>query len=192
MRRRLILALTGAALLGGLLCGQASAEPLSSLTLVEPIEWDRTLDSVAIRGILEAHRSPIPWATVAAYKYNNPSFDVAGFLAVAWAESSLGKNTDKFNPGSIRSGPVGTLWRDLRIGVSPRGFNVYPDMRAGTRALIYLLMQRGYNAQLSDGDFEAFAQRYYGSGPGLARYVRNLRAAHDRIVGEARGWGLSW
>ena len=78
--KRLILALIGAVLIGGLFVGQASAEPLSSLTIVEPIEWDRTLDSVAIRGILEAHRSPIPWATVAAYKYNNPSFDVAGFL----------------------------------------------------------------------------------------------------------------
>jgi hypothetical protein len=192
VRRRLILALAGAVLMGGLFVGTASAAPLQTLTIVEPIEWDRTLDSVAIRGILEAHCSPIPWATVAAFKYNHADFDVAGFMAVAWAESSLGKNTDKCNPGSIKGGPVGTLWRDLRVGVSPRGFNVYPDLRAGTRALIYLLMQRGYNEQLSAGDFEAFAQRYYGSGPGLSRYVRNLRAAHDVIVGEARSWGLSW
>lgn len=82
--KRLILALIGAVLVGVLFLtsfqGSAQAEPLQTLTVVEPIEWDRTLDSVAIRGILEAHRSPIPWATVAAYKYNNPSFDVAGFL----------------------------------------------------------------------------------------------------------------
>jgi hypothetical protein len=151
-------------------------------------------ETAAIRGILQAHDSPMPWWTISAYAHSHPDFDVASLLAVAWAESSLGKGARSHrNVGSIKGGPVGSLWRDLRIGVTRSGYNIYPDMRAGTRALIYLLMERGYNAQLAAGDFWGFARRYYGANiPGIARYVANLQAAHGIIVREAATYGLDW
>lgn len=149
-------------------------------------------ETEAIRGILAAHESPMPWWTIAAYAAGHSDFDVPGFLAVAWAESSLGKGAPGHkNVGSIKGGPVGSLWRDLRVGVTRSGYNVYPDMRAGTRALIYLLMERGYMAQLAAHDFWGFANRYYGRNvPGITRYVANLRAAHGIIVREAAEYGV--
>ena len=149
-------------------------------------------ETAAIRGILAAHESPMPWWTIAAYAAGHSDFDVAGFLAVAWAESSLGKGARSHrNVGSIKGGPVGSLWRDLRIGVTRSGYNIYPDMRAGTRALIYLLMERGYMAQLAAGDFWGFGNRYYGRNvPGISRYVANLKAARAIIVREAAAYGV--
>lgn len=151
-------------------------------------------ETAAIRGILAAHESPMPWWTIAAYAAGHPDFDVAGFLAVAWAESSLGKGAPGHkNVGSIKGGPMGSLWRDLRVGVTRTGYNVYPDYRAGTRALIYLLVERGYNAQLAAHDWWAFARRYYGAwAPGITRYVANLKAAHAIIVREGAAYGISW
>jgi hypothetical protein len=110
------------------------------------------------------------------------------------AESSLGRACDyKHNPGSIRGGPVGTVWRDLRIGVSPRGYNVYPDLYSGQRAAIRLIYDRGYNALLVAHSWEAFANRYFGRGvPGKAAYIRTLRAAHASLVKEAARYGAKW
>lgn len=164
---------------------------------VSAAEYDdylTTVDTAAIRGILQKYDSPLPWWTIAAFKYNCPSFDAAGFLAVAWAESSLGKGCDyKNNPGSIKGGPPGALWADLSLGRSPAGYNIYPDLRAGTRAMIHLLMERGYNQVLASHDFRRFANRYYGRHvPGLEGYLRNLCSAHARIVSDAARYGADW
>jgi len=190
MRRRLILLLIGAALIGGLFVGQASAEPLYSQEVTGP-----SLDELAVKGILADHGSPLPWWTICAFKDTHPAFDIAGYLAVMWAESSLGKTCDyKNNPGSIKGGSVGTVWRDLRIGVSPAGYNVYRSIYDGQRAAIRLIYDCGYNADLAAEDWWGFANRYYGRGvPGISGYVANLRAAHDLIVKEAREYGaLNW
>ena len=189
MRRRLILLLIGAALIGGLFVGQASAEPLYSQEVTGP-----SLDELAVKGILADHGSPLPWWTICAFKDTHPAFDIAGYLAVMWAESSLGKTCDyKNNPGSIKGGSVGTVWRDLRIGVSPAGYNVYRSIYDGQRAAIRLIYDCGYNAMLAAEDWWGFANRYYGAGvPGISRYVANLKAAHDIIVQEAAEWGVVW
>jgi hypothetical protein len=189
MRRRLILLLIGAALIGGLFVGQASAEPLYSQEVTGP-----SLDELAVKGILADHGSPLPWWTICAFKDTHPAFDIAGYLAVMWAESSLGKTCDyKNNPGSIKGGSVGTVWRDLRIGVSPAGYNVYRSIYDGQRAAIRLIYDCGYNADLAAEDWWGFANRYYGRGvPGISRYVANLEAAHTMIVKEAREYGTLW
>lgn len=183
MRTRLLTLLVLAAIFGALLVDQAQAQT----------PYEGTADTAAIQGILAAHRSPIPWWTVAAFKANNPTFDVAGFLAVAWAESSLGKAGRLHNIGSIKGGPIGTLWRDLRVGVTRSGYNRYPDIRAGTRAAIRLIWERGYNAQLAAHNFSGFADRYYGRYvPGKHQYIRTLKAAHLIIVREAAAYGAAW
>lgn len=152
------------------------------------------LDSDAIRGILSDARSPLPWWTIVAFKDTHPQFDIAGYLAVMWAESSLGKTCDyKHNPGSIKGGSVGTVWRDLRVGVSPAGYNIYRTIYDGQRAAIRLIYDCGYNAMLAAEDWWGFSNRYYGAGvPGISRYVANLRAAHALIVKEARNYGVQW
>jgi hypothetical protein len=148
-------------------------------------------DREAVYGILAKHKSPLPAETIVAFAESHPEFDIAGYLAVMWAESSLGKGCDyKCNPGSIRGGKVGSLWRDARIGVSRAGYNVYPDIYTGQRAAIRLLWERGYNELLAADNWWGFANRYYGRGvPGIGRYVANLRAAHSIIVREAAQWG---
>lgn len=158
------------------------------------LAWEDDEDTVAIRAILAAHESPMPWWTIAAYASGHPAFDVAGFLAVAWAESSLGRGASGTrNVGSIKGGPVGSLWRDLRTGRTRSGYNIYPDMRAGTRALIYLLTERGYNDELAAHQWQAFANRYYGAGvSGIGRYIANLKAVHSIIVREAARLGVAW
>ena len=189
MRRRVILALAGAVLAGGLFVGSASAAPLYSREAIGP-----SCDELAVRGILQEHGSPLPWWTIVAFKDTHPQFDIAGYLAVMWAESSLATTCDyKHNPGSIRGGSVGTVWRDLRIGVSPAGYNVYKSIYDGQRAAIRLVWDCGYNAQLAAEDWWGFANRYYGAGvAGISRYVTNLEAAHGMIVKEAREWGVVW
>lgn len=177
-----------AVLWGGICVSGASAEPLYSQEVVGP-----SCDEIAVKGILEHHGSPLPWWIIVAFKDTHPQFDIAGYLAVMWAESSLGKTCDyKHNPGSIKGGSVGTVWRDLRIGVSPAGYNVYASMYDGQRAAIRLIWAH-YNADLAAGDWRGFANRYYGVGvAGISRYVANLEAAHALIVKEAEEWGAVW
>jgi hypothetical protein len=180
VRRRFILALLLAACLVAF--------------FVPPAQAWTDQDTVALRGILSAHRSPLPPWTVEAFAALHPDFDVAGFLAVMWAESSLGYACDyKQNPGSIKGGPVGTVWRDLRTGVSPRGYNVYASIYDGQRAAIRLLYDRGYNAVLAAHDWWRFANRYYGAGvAGIGQYVANLKAAHAQLVKEAAQFEVTW
>ena len=187
--KRLILALIGAVLVGGLLYAPASAAPLYSQEVTGP-----SLDELAVKGILADHGSPLPWWTICAFFDTHPQFDIASYLAVMWAESSLGKTCDyKHNPGSIKGGPVGTVWRDLRIGVSPAGYNVYRSIYDGQRAAIRLIYDTGYNAQLAAHDWWGFANRYFGRNvPGISRYVANLRAAHGIIVRKAAAHGAVW
>jgi hypothetical protein len=150
-------------------------------------------DREAVYGILQAHKSPLPAETILAFAANNPEFDIAGYLAVAWAESSLGTAGRLNNPGSIRGGTPGTVWRDLRIGATRSGYNRYATIYDGQRALIRLLWERGYNERLRTHQWQAFANRYYGRGvPGIRMYLRNLKAAHARLVREAAQWGASW
>jgi hypothetical protein len=150
-------------------------------------------DQAALEGILAAHHSPMPAYTIAAFADLHPDFDIGGFLAVMWAESSLGTAGRLNNPGSIKGGAPGSLWRDLRVGTSRSGYNRYGTMRDGTRAAIRLIYDRGYIALLSAHDWWGFANRYYGRGvPGIGRYVANLRAAHRIIIKEAANHGATW
>lgn len=152
-------------------------------------------DKLAVEGILSKYRSPLPEWTILAFKQSHEDFDIAGYLTVMWCESSLGTNCGiaTNNPGGIKGGPVGTVWRDLRVGVGKRGFNLYANMYDGQRAAIRLIYDKGYNAQLAAHDWTGFGNRYYGKGvPGLARYIRNLKAAHKILVAEAAKYGAIW
>lgn len=197
MRVRLLL-LVVAALVAAFFVGQpAQADPVSTTDpgAVMPTEsYLTTADTAAIRGILAEGRSPLPWWTISAFAASHPDFDIAGYLAVVWAESSLGRGCDyKCNPGSIKGGSVGRIWRDLRIGVSPAGYNVYCNMYEGQRAAIRLIYDAGYNAHLAAHDWWGFANRYYGRYvPGINGYVANLKAAHARVVKMAAAYGAVW
>jgi hypothetical protein len=149
-------------------------------------------DREAVYGILAAHKSPLPAETILAFKASHPDFDIGGYLAVMWAESSLGTAGRLNNPGSIRGGTIGTIWRDLRVGVTSRGYNRYGSAYDGQRAAIRLIYDRGYNSTLAAGDFAGFARRYYGSVPGRAAYVRTLIAAHRILMREAAAYSATW
>lgn len=136
-----------------------------------------------VQQVLTKFGSPLPSWTIGAFSRAHPDFDVAGYLAVAWAESSLGKDCGiaTNNPGCIKGGPVGSVWRDLRVGTR-RGFNLYASLYDGQRALIRLLYDRGYNASLASHDWWGFSARYYGAGvSGRSAYTRNLRRAHELL-----------
>jgi hypothetical protein len=128
---------------------------------------------------ISGHVSQLPSFTIGAFSRAHPDFDVSGFLAVMWAESSLGTTCDyKHNPGSIKGGAIGSPWRDLRTGVSRNGYNIYPDMYTGQRAAILLIYSR-YNSVLANHQWSAFCNRYYGAGiPGIGGYRANIIAAH--------------
>ena len=150
-------------------------------------------DKAAVEGILAAHHSPLPAYTIVAFAEDHPDFDIAGYLSVMWAESSLGCAGRLNNPGSIKGGAVGSVWRDLRVGANARGYNRYASIYDGQRAAIRLLYDRGYNTQLAAGDWWGFANRYYGRGvPGIGGYVANLKAAHGILVKEAAGYEALW
>src|SRR5664279_4016287 len=82
--------------------------------------------------ILHERGSPLAeeaYTLVAFRRSHGPSFNMISFLALTWAESNLGR--DRYvrrhhNVSSIKGGPVGTLWRDLRTGTFGGGFNEYP------------------------------------------------------------------
>jgi hypothetical protein len=153
-------------------------------------------DDEAIHHVLKELKSPLPGYTISAFKKNNPDFDIAGYLAVVGAESSYGRDMyaqRHFNVGSIKGGSVGKIWRDLRIGTTPAGYNVYRNFYDGQRAAIRLIYDAGYNKQLRNHDWEGFANRYYGKDvPGKDQYIKNLKIHHDRIVKMAREKGAKW
>ncbi|MFA5448112.1 MAG: hypothetical protein WC233_07525 [Sphaerochaeta sp.] len=195
MRVRLLL-LVVAALVAAFFVGQpAQADPVPATDpgVVTPTEsYLTTADTAAIRGILAEGRSPLPWWTISAYKYNNPGFDVAGLLAILNAESSLGRGCDyKCNPGSIKGGPVGSLWRDLRIGTSPAGYNVYPDLRAGLRAAI-LLIHTHYSKALASGNWYRVGAYYGREVDGYSGWLRDVKVSRARYVRMAARYGAVW
>jgi len=68
-------------------------------------QWEKTPDARAIQAIYREAGSPLPWWTVAAFKYTHPDFDVAGYLAIIKMESSLkttGGSARYHNPGNMR------------------------------------------------------------------------------------------
>jgi len=120
-------------------------------------------------------------------------FDIAGWLAVVWAETNLARDSfarNTRNIGCIRGGSAERLWRQLRVGTH-NGYNVYLDWYTGQRAHIRLIYDLGYNDALRRHDWRAFAQRYYGSWYPES-YIRTLQTAHDRIVAMALARGLRW
>jgi hypothetical protein len=151
-------------------------------------------DSDVLQQFIESANSPLPWWTPYYFHIDHPDFDIAGYLAVAWCESSLGKGSMKYhNVGSIKGGPVGSVWRDLRIGTFGGGYNIYANFYDGQRAAIRLLYDKGYNSKLKSHDWWGFANRYYGSGvAGIGAYVANLQSAHSYIVRFAANRGVTW
>lgn len=132
--------------------------------------------------------------TPVAFWRGHRDFDIAGWLAVVWAETNLARDgfaRRTHNIGCIRGGSPGRLWRQLRVSATAGGYNVYPSYYVGQRAHIRLIYDLGYNSLLARHDWDTFALRYYG--PGYpASYVRSLRVAHERINQMARARGLHW
>ena len=162
-------------------------------------------DTVAIQGILQEHHSPLPWWTVAAFKASHSDFDVAGYLAVMEAESSMGRTGGSArycNPGNIkfcgwRAPDDPKVWLRWQCGswyCKGQGYyGRYPTMYWGQRAAIRLIYDAGYNRQLAAHDWDGFSKRYYGTNvKGRSSYIADLRAAHNRIVQEARAYGVAW
>lgn len=181
--RALAVVLAAIAIVVGL-AGEASASPA---------------DRAAVEGILAKYRSPLPPETIIAFAEAHPDFDIAGYLAVVWCESSLGKTGGSFrynNPGNIKPSRPENLWQQLASGrwyCRGQGwYNRYASMYLGQRAVIRLLYDRSYNTWLRTHQWERFARLYYGAAPGRSIYIRNLRAAHGLIVRLAKGYGASW
>lgn len=179
MRRLLIAFALGAAILVALFIAPAAAQAQTT--------EDR------VYHVLAHFNSPLAGETytvVAFWRSHKSTFDIADFYSVLWAESSLGKGaTRTHNVGSIRGGPVGSLWRDLRTGTTPRGFNIYPTWRAGQRSALRLIEER-YGGSLLRGDG---LHRYYGYGvSGWSGYQANVYAAHRYLVAEAARQGMTW
>ncbi|MCL5736988.1 MAG: N-acetylmuramidase family protein [Actinobacteria bacterium] len=153
---------------------------------------------VVLHDILAAHGSPLADLsyTPVAYWRLHRDFDLAGWLAVVAAETSLAR--DSFaartrNIGCIKGGQVGRPWRDWRVGVTAGGYSIFPDFYTGQRASIRLIMDAGYNDLLRSHQWQAFANRYYGAGvPGIGQYVRNLERFHAAFARDARVRGLAW
>lgn len=190
MRRLLLVLAVAAALLGGL--------------FVAPAQALTDADRAAVRGILAEYRSPLPPWTIEAFAESHPDFDLAGYLAVMFCESRLGTiggSARYNNPGNIKfcgwMDPADLrVWLRWQNGAwySPEQgwYGTYPSMYWGQRAAIRLIYDAGYNAQLAAHDWRGFARRYYGSGPGLEQYIRNLRAAHALMVRKAAAYGAGW
>ena len=163
-----------------------------------------TPEENAVRGILAAYRSPLPWWTITAFKGSHEEFDIAGYLTVAFCESdygTIGKSKTFNNPGNIIARPrtyepwrVWWTWQTGTFISAGRAFGVYSDPYTGQRALIRLLYDHpnGYNGLLHEHQWYAFASAYSGPGPGLDAYVADLVAAHARIVKQAAACGLAW
>jgi hypothetical protein len=160
-------------------------------------------DQLAVEGILQNHKSPLPPWTIVAFAQNHPDFDIAGYLTVVWCESSLGTTGGSFrhnNPGNIKyMKGSDKIWHTLATGkwyCKGQGwYNEYPDMYTGQRAVIRLLYEaKGkYNALLAAHEWTRFANAYFGANvAGKAQYIRNLKSAHARIVKEAATYGAVW
>lgn len=161
-----------------------------------------TADTAAIRAIYSMERSPMPWWTVAAFKYAHPDFDVAGFLAILKAESGLGVNCGiaSNNPAGIKFGgwaasnpdlAVWHLWMNGYRCNSHGSFGTYSSLYWGQRSAVLLIYQH-YNEDLATHDWYAVG-RYHGrSVSGYGTWARNVRAAHDRYVSMAVSYGATW
>jgi len=142
--------------------------------------------------ILHERGSPLAeesYTLVCFRRSHGPDFSMINFLALTWAESNLGR--DRYvrrhhNVSSIKGGPVGTLWRDLRTGTFGGGFNRYRTARDGQRAAIRLVW-RYYG-----GDIRTGLHKYYGVGvAGWYGYKRNFDAARAILLREGREHGLN-
>lgn len=189
---RLFLFLLVILVIGGLMTDAAQAAP-------RPV-----VDKLAIEGILGRYQSPLPYWTIEAFADSHPDFDIAGYLTVAWCESSLGTTGKSFrfnNPGNIMYHPktwapekVWYTWQTGGFKSAGRLFGAYESMYMGQRALIRLLYDHpaGYNTLLREHRWDEFGRIYYGPGEGLADYIRNLKAAHALILKEAAKYGATW
>ena len=148
-----------------------------------------------LRDILADRDSPLASVadTPAAFWRGHRGFDIAGWLAVVWAETNLAR--DSFarrtnNIGCVRGGKVGRPWRDWRVATTASGFNVYESLYMGQRAHIRLIDAR-YSGYLRRHQWDAFAAIYWG--PDYpSSYVDTLGTAHDKIVADAAERGLKW
>ena len=196
MRRRLTALIIGAVAI--------TAVFIPGLFAAPALAWTET-DTTALRSILSEHRSPLPPWTIEAFAALHEDFDVAGYLAVMWAESSLGTTGGSArhnNPGNIKFGgwrapddpKVWLRWMSGSWYCRGQGtYGTYLSMYWGQRAAIRLIYDTGYNAQLAAHDWWGFANRYFGRNvPGISRYVANLRAAHGIIVRKAAAHGAVW
>lgn len=209
LRLTLLAALMGGFLIGSVAvpvppAGAATGDSSNAGEVQRKVaDYVDTPNTVAIQRFLAKHHSPMPWWTIAAFAHGHPDFSIPGFLSVMWCESSLGTTGGSArynNPGNIKylRGSV-AIWQTLATDTwfcpGQGVYNVYPDMRTGTRAAIRLIYEgkSGYNAKLAAKDFERFASIYYGQNvPGLAKYVDCLERAHALIVREAAHYGVQW
>jgi hypothetical protein len=168
-----------------------------------------TPDQTAVQKILARYQSPLPWVTPAAFKASHEDFDLGGYLTVAFCESdygTIGRSALFNNPGNIIARPktwepwrVWFTWQRGTFVSAGRLFGAYPDAYTGQRALIRLLYDHpnGYNQLLAEHRWVEFATKYWGprtedNAAAFDQYVRDLEAAHRRIVAEAARYGARW
>lgn len=148
----------------------------------------------AVYEMLREFGSPLAdeaYTVVATRRAQGPDFSIIDFYALVWAESSLGKDSyvrRHHNIGSIKGGPVGSLWRDLRIGTTPKGYSIFATFRDGQRAALRLVMDR-YGGSVLRGNG---LLRWYGAGvPGWSHYRGNVYAAKRLLIESGRRHGLA-
>ena len=148
---------------------------------------------------LGSQDSPLPAYTIYWFWRAHPDFDIAGYLTVMAAESSLGTTGGSRrynNPGNLKPSQASNPWQQLASGTwyskGQGTYNRYPDMYTGQRAAILLIYAR-YNSALAGHNWSGFARRYYGEGvSGLGSYTSNLAVLHSRILRDAARYGLVW
>jgi len=179
--------------IGILWADEAGAQPIATQEVLRDILADRDSPLASVAD------------TPAAFWRSHRDFDLGGWLAVVWAETSLARDSfaaRTHNIGCIRGGSVGRPWRDWRTGTTAGGFNIYADLYMGQRAHIWLIYaparhsstsggRVSYNQLLSRHQWSEFARIYWG-GDYPASYVATLRTAHDKIVADAAERGLRW
>ena len=184
-----------------------STIPSTTTTTTEKGEGttQKTVEQVFLEGFLSKYNSPLPVEPILLFKLLHPDFDIAGYLTVAWCESSLGTTGGSArynNPGNIKWGgwrkpgdpKVWYLWMNGYWYCRGQGtYGTYSSMKWGQQANIRLLYDVGYNEMLSEHNWIGFANHYFGRGvPGKNSYIRNLRAAHSIVVNAAAEYGLNW
>lgn len=144
--------------------------------------------------VLREFDSPLAeeaYTLVAFRRAQGPEFSMIDFLSLVYAESSLGKDSSvrrHHNIGSIKGGPVGSVWRDLRTGTFGSGYNEYATFRDGQRAALRLVMERYGGSVLSGSGLH----RWYGYGvSGWSSYSRNVYAARRLLIESGRRHGLA-